>query len=92
LFERLEISFSYRLDVINYLEHRFLRLLQQGCFELLVRFPFKGFLSVFSFSFTDEYTPFSLIGLQLFHTPPGTSARRATIFPGQPGQGIGAIP
>ncbi len=32
-------------------------------------FPFLGVLSVLWFSFTDEYIPFSLACLQLFHTP-----------------------
>jgi hypothetical protein len=69
VFQRLQISFSSRLELINHLEHRLFRLVQQGYFELVVRFHGEGFLSVLSFSFTDEYIPFSLACLQLFHTP-----------------------
>ncbi|MFL5701102.1 MAG: hypothetical protein ACJ797_28855 [Ktedonobacteraceae bacterium] len=64
----MQISFFDRFSVIDHLEQLFFCLLQQGYFQLFVRFH-GGILSVFGFSCTDEDTTFSLACLQLFHTP-----------------------
>jgi hypothetical protein len=69
LFQRLQISFSYRLQLFDYLEDRLFRLLQQGCLQLLVRFHNQGGPLCFSVLLTDEDTTLLPVCLQLFHTP-----------------------